>query len=67
MPALVLLHLSSQAGLRYLYVLKGLAVFLLRIMLKVLPRVLVMPIIFVGSARLEDLRETALAVDGAPW
>lgn len=46
--------------------LKGLAVFLLVMMLKVLLRVLMVLIIFVGSALLEDLNEIAFAVVGVP-
>lgn len=66
MPVLVLLYLSSQVGLCYLYVLKGLAVFSLRMMLKVLLRVLVTLIVFIGSALREDLHEMAFAVVGVP-
>jgi len=66
MPALVLLHLSSQVGLCFSYVLKDLAVFLLRMMLKVLLRVLVTLLIFVGSAVLGDLHGVVLAVVGVP-
>lgn len=57
-----LLHLSSQVGPNYFYVLKGLTALLLKMLLKVSWGPLVTLIIFVGSALLEDLHEIVFAV-----